>query len=48
MLEEGRIILDLSGKEREDMTVPKLMELYAGRGGKELDTDRMLLTKPVN
>jgi putative ABC transport system ATP-binding protein len=28
MLEEGRVILDISGEERKAMTVPRLMELY--------------------
>ncbi len=44
MLDRGKIILDISGKEREDMTVARLMELYSQRGG-ELDNDRMLLVR---
>ncbi len=45
MLDSGQIILDLSGKEREEMTVPHLMELYSRHGRKTLDTDRMLFVK---
>ncbi|MDR3333154.1 MAG: ATP-binding cassette domain-containing protein [Synergistaceae bacterium] len=43
MLEDGRIILDITGTERSDMTVPRLMELYSQRRNKELDNDRLLL-----
>ncbi len=45
MLEGGRIILDIQGKERDEMTVAGLMELYRRKGGGELANDRMLLTK---
>lgn len=45
MLDRGKIILDISGKEREEMTVARLMELFSQRGGGELDNDRMLLVK---
>ncbi|MEA4891879.1 MAG: ATP-binding cassette domain-containing protein [Peptococcaceae bacterium] len=45
MLEQGRILLDLSGPEREAMTLPKLLELYRQSGQGELDEDRLLLVK---
>lgn len=45
MLDAGKIILDLSGKDREEMTVSRLMELYSRHGSKTLDTDRMLFVK---
>lgn len=45
MLDGGRIILDISGKEREEMTVARLLELYSGKGDTALDNDRMLLTR---
>jgi len=45
MLDSGRIILDISGEEREDMTVTRLMELYSQRSTHALDDDRMLLTR---
>ena len=44
MMEQGRIILDLSGEEREKMTVSGLMELYAAKQHKTLDNDRILLS----
>jgi len=43
MMHEGRIILDLKGKEREKMTVEGLIELFSKRSGSQLDNDRMLL-----
>ena len=45
MLDRGKIILDICGKERDDMTVARLMELFSQRGGGALDNDRMLLVK---
>jgi putative ABC transport system ATP-binding protein len=44
MMHEGRIILDISGKEREDMTVDGLIELFGRKSGERLDNDRMLLS----
>jgi putative ABC transport system ATP-binding protein len=29
MLDRGKIILDIAGKQREDMTVPRLLELFS-------------------
>lgn len=43
MLQNGKVILDLSGDERKTMTIPRLMELYAQHGA-VLDDDRMLLS----
>lgn len=45
MLDRGKIILDVSGKDREEMTVARLMELFSQRSANGLDNDRMLLTK---
>lgn len=44
MLQQGKIILDLKGQEREDMTVEKLLELFRQKSGKTLNHDRMLLS----
>ena len=44
MMNAGRIILDLSGEERKNMTVPELLELYAQKNNEELDNDRMLFS----
>lgn len=43
MMDEGQIIFDISGKEREEMTVEKLMECYEKNSRKKLANDRMLL-----
>ncbi len=43
MMHDGRIILDIEGKEREDMTVEDLVELFGKKSGSMLDNDRMLL-----
>lgn len=43
MMERGRIILDISGKERAGMQVDDLLRLYSGKNGKQLDNDRMML-----
>ncbi|WP_343209312.1 ABC transporter ATP-binding protein [Anaerolentibacter hominis] len=45
MLEDGRIVLDLTGEERKAMTVTGLIELYRQKCSREFDTDRVLLTK---
>lgn len=44
MMHEGRIILDLQGKEREEMTVERLIEQFGKKSGTELDNDRLLLS----
>ena len=44
MMNAGRIILDLSGEERKNMTVPELLKLYAQKNNEELDNDRMLFS----
>ena len=43
IMDSGRIALDVSGRERESLTVPRLLELFRERSGKSLDNDRMLL-----
>jgi len=43
VMDSGRIVLDVSGKQRESMTVSSLLELFRERSGRELDNDRMLL-----
>jgi putative ABC transport system ATP-binding protein len=48
MMDSGRIVLDVSGKEREHMTVDDLLNEFAIRAGKELDNDRILISKVEN
>jgi len=43
MMHEGRIILDIQGSERENMTVEGLIQLFGRKNGTDLDNDRMLL-----
>ncbi len=45
MMDSGNIILDISGEERKNMTVDGLLEQFAINAGKELDNDRILLSK---
>ena len=43
MMNEGRIILDVSGEERERLTVTELLELFREKSHTTLDDDRILL-----
>ena len=45
MMDDGKIILDINGDERKNMTVEALLQLFRLKSSKELDNDRMLLTK---
>lgn len=44
MLDKGKIILDLAGEERKEMTVPRLLELYSQQSKTAFANDRMLLS----
>lgn len=43
MMHEGKIILDIKGEERKNMTVESLIEQFGKKSGAELNNDRMLL-----
>ncbi len=45
MMHEGKIILDVSGPEREDLTVANLVEMFYEASGEVLQQDRLLLAK---
>lgn len=45
MMDGGQIVLDISGPEREGLTVDGLLEKFSVRAGKALDNDRILLSK---
>lgn len=45
MMDSGNIVFDVSGKERESMTVDNLLEQFAIHAGKALDNDRILFSK---
>ncbi|MCI8756545.1 MAG: ABC transporter ATP-binding protein [Oscillospiraceae bacterium] len=44
MMDEGRIILDISGQERAGKTVKDLLEMFQTKQKKEFDNDRILLS----
>ena len=43
MMNDGGVVLELSGEERARMTVPRLLELFKEKTAQTLDNDRMLL-----
>ena len=45
MLNQGHLILDVSGQEKAALTVPTLVDMFRRKSGSELQTDRMLLTE---
>ena len=45
MMSDGRIVLELAGREREGMTIERLMALFREKTSKNLDNDRMLLNE---
>lgn len=45
MMHEGQIVLDIKGKEREEMTPQDVLRLFERNSGKQLANDRMLLVK---
>lgn len=44
MMDSGNIVLDISGEERDGMTVSGLLEKFSAGAGKALDNDRILLS----
>ena len=44
MMDDGRIILDVQGEQRKNMTVNDLLEQFRAGAGKNLDNDRILLS----
>lgn len=44
MMAGGKVVLDVSGQERQGMTVQDLLEQFRTGTGQELDNDRMLLS----
>ncbi len=45
MMDEGSIILDVSGEQREGMSLDDVLNMYSLKRNKVFDNDRMLLTK---
>ena len=44
-LDAGRIVFDVKGEQRSKMTVDDLLEKFRENAGKNLDNDRILLSK---
>ncbi len=44
MMDAGRIVLDVQGQERSEMSVQDLLNQFAERAGEDLDNDRILLS----
>ncbi len=45
MMDAGRVILDVSGESRAKMTVDDLLDQFRIQAGKQLDNDRILMSK---
>ena len=45
MMDGGRIVFDVQGRERAGMTVDDLLERFRQSAGQSLDNDRILLSK---
>lgn len=45
MMDDGEVIFDVSGKEREEITLDELLKMYSQKKNKSFDNDRMLMTK---
>lgn len=43
MLHQGKIVLDISGKERANMNMQSLLELFKKKSGAEIDDDSLVL-----
>lgn len=43
MMHEGRVILDIKGIERNNMTINHLLEMFEKASGSHMNTDRMIL-----
>ena len=45
MMDAGCIVFDVKGEQRSKMTVDDLLEKFRENAGKNLDNDRILLSK---
>lgn len=45
MMSDGKIILDISGEEKKQLTVEQLLQKFEQVSGSKMDNDRMLLSK---
>ncbi|MCR5794487.1 MAG: ATP-binding cassette domain-containing protein [Solobacterium sp.] len=45
MMSDGRVVLDLKGKEREGLTTAQLLDMFKESAKKEMDDERILLSE---
>ncbi|MDO5477792.1 MAG: ABC transporter ATP-binding protein [Clostridia bacterium] len=45
MMNEGRIIIDVSGEEKKKLTIPELLELFEKASGSQFTSDKVMLSK---
>lgn len=45
MMNEGRIVYDVSGEEKKKLTIDELLEKFTASSGKQFDNDRALLSR---
>ena len=43
MLNEGKILIDVSGEEKQSLTVEKLLEMFTIASGSQFANDRAIL-----
>ena len=43
MMDAGRVVLDISGWEKQKLTVPDLLALFSEAGGTDAADDKLLL-----
>ena len=44
MMDSGKVILDISGEEKKNLTVPQLLEMFSKAGGNNDVNDKMILS----
>lgn len=44
MMDDGEVIFDVSGKERDDISLDELLKMYSQKKNRNFDNDRMLMT----
>ena len=44
MMKDGKIILDIAGEEKKNLTVENLLEMFSKKSGEEFSSDRALLS----
>ena len=44
MLHDGHIIIDVAGEEKKNLTVPDLLKMFEKAAGREMTSDRLLLS----